>query len=221
MISLTRVPFPEELHNTHERFLKVTRENSKAEKYKIYIENKSRYKYNTPETKAAFEVMNSKRCTFCGKLISDYNSEMTIEHIELKKDNPEKIFLWNNLLLSCRTCNTKRSIKKYNKSLYIDPTILVDTERYFSYYIDGTIVANCEISIEEQKKANYMIKLYALNRSDLRREREMFIIDCSTAEMRDVAKSVDKNNPFIRCIGLYYEFMKDEIKDREVINEKI
>ena len=71
--------------------------------------------------KKEFASMNHKRCSFCTKYLSDFNAEMTVEHIETKRDCPEKIFQWDNLLCACHTCNTKRSTNKYSANIYLDP----------------------------------------------------------------------------------------------------
>ena len=59
--------------------------------------NLNKYKYNTPETKAEFFKMTGGRCSFCTKKITDFNSEMTVEHIQTKVSTPSKIFAWENL----------------------------------------------------------------------------------------------------------------------------
>lgn len=36
--------------------------------------------------------MTGGRCSFCTKRITDFNSEMTVEHIQTKVSTPSKIF---------------------------------------------------------------------------------------------------------------------------------
>lgn len=118
--------------------------------------------------------MNGGRCSFCTKRISDFNSDMTIEHIEPKYCEPHKIFEWKNLLCSCRTCNTKRSIKPYKSELYLDPTKYTDIADYFEFNVDGTIEAAGNLTEEEKAKAAYMIEMYRLDREDLNNDRREF-----------------------------------------------
>ncbi len=81
---------------------------SREAAYKFFLANEGNFRYNTEETKAEFAQMNYKRCAFCTQRIQNFSTEMTVEHIELKRDCPSKIFRWDNLLCACKTCNTKR-----------------------------------------------------------------------------------------------------------------
>lgn len=162
------------LEKTKAQFNFLIRNMTVADAYKFYNANKNKYQYNTPETKKEFFKMSGGRCSFCTKRISDFNSEMTVEHIETKSSTPLKIFEWKNLLCSCKTCNTKRSTNAYNANLYLDPTKIKDIDRYFEFNADGTIEIAEGLSVEERKKADYMIKMYKLDRSDLNTDRREF-----------------------------------------------
>ena len=130
MTKIHRQDSPVELADTHQRFLVSTEGMDDAETYQYYKKNQNYFQYNTAETKLAFQQMNSMRCSFCTKFISDFDTEMTVEHIQLKSVCPRKIFLWSNLLCACRTCNTKRSTKAYDKAQYLDPTAAEDVAAY-------------------------------------------------------------------------------------------
>jgi len=145
--------------------------------YKFYNANKKIYCYNTEETKRHFRKMNHERCSFCTKLIQDFEDEMTVEHIKIKRDYPQKIFQWSNLLCACRTCNTKRSTRTHDPQKYLDPTKISDIEKYFCYKLDGTIAVNEDLDSEERKKAEYMISLYRLDREGLACKRREFMQD--------------------------------------------
>jgi uncharacterized protein (TIGR02646 family) len=174
MTKIHRQDSPAELADTHQRFLVSTEGMDDAETYQHYKKNKNYFQYNTAETKLAFQQMNSKRCSFCTKFISDFDTEMTVEHIQLKSVCPRKIFLWSNLLCACRTCNTKRSTKAYDKARYLDPTEEEDVAAYFRFALDGQIEVNKELDPAQQEKAKYMIDLYCLNRKMLVCERRDF-----------------------------------------------
>lgn len=180
MVHLKRSRTPQGLSKTNTEFKKAVHGMDKKTAYAFFEKNQHKYKYNTPETKKAFSTMNSERCSFCTKFISDFNKEMTIEHIRTKKDYPKNIYQWNNLLCSCKTCNTSRSIKAYQKENYLDPTKIKDIEKYFCYLLDGTIVVNEALSPEEYKKAIYMRDLYCLNRPDLVAKRSEFLQDLAS-----------------------------------------
>lgn len=119
--------------------------------------------------------MTGGRCSFCTKRITDFNSEMTVEHIETKVSTPSKIFDWENLLCACRTCNTKRNEKSYDKEKYLDPTKVQDISKYFKFNMDGTIRISEDLTESEKEKAVYMRDMYQLDRADLNIDRREFL----------------------------------------------
>lgn len=129
----------DDLKKTNDDFNLLIKGKSVKDAYQLYKKNLNKYKYNTPETKAEFFKMTGGRCSFCTKKITDFNSEMTVEHIQTKVSTPSKIFDWENLLCACRTCNTKRNEKPYDKKKYLDPTKVQDISKYFKFNMDGTI----------------------------------------------------------------------------------
>lgn len=177
MVKIKRTYTPKKLSETNKAFKNAIAGMSKEEAYAFYKANDKKYKYNTSETKRHFRKMNHERCSFCTMMIPDFESAMSVEHIRTKKDHPEKIFQWSNMLCSCLTCNNKRSRHPHIPEKYLDPTRTVGIEEYFDYESDGTIVANEELNEDERKKAEYMIELYQLNRKDLVCKRREFLTD--------------------------------------------
>lgn len=162
--------------------------------------------------KKEFASMNHKRCSFCTKYLSDFNTEMTVEHIETKRDCPERIFQWDNLLCACHTCNTKRSTNKYSANIYLDPTKVFDIEKYFCFYADGSISPNQNLSDAEIKKAKYMIELYKLDRDDLNAERREFFNDLLDDEFFQILKKRDKESQSIHYLSVF-TYYKRRIED--------
>lgn len=177
MVSLKRTKEPEELSRTNREFQTAISGMSTKEAYEFYKRNERRYRYNTEEVKEIFRKMNHERCSFCTKRISDFEDKMTVEHMQIKRDYPEEIFKWSNLLCACGICNTKRGVAPYEKENYLDPTKEPDIERYFSYKMDGNMIPNGELDPQERQKADYMIKLYKLHRRELVCERRAFLHD--------------------------------------------
>lgn len=175
MTGLKRKRAPKMLTETNRRFKEAIKEMSRENAYQFYKKKKGQYKYKTEETVELFREMTGERCSFCTKCISDFDGEMTVEHIRLKRDYPKKIYQWSNLLCSCRTCNTRRGTKPYDKTKYLDPTKIANIEDYFCYNLDGEIRVNEALSEEEQEKADYMIKLYGLKRPELNCKRREFL----------------------------------------------
>ena len=177
MVSLKRTKEPRELSQTDREFQDAIAGMSTKEAYEFYKKNERRYRYNTKEVKEIFRKMNHGRCSFCTKCISDFEDKMTVEHVQIKRDYPQKIFQWSNLLCACNICNNKRGTAPYQEQSYLDPTGVPDIERYFSYKTDGNIIPGEELDLEEQQKADYMIKLYKLYRRELVCERRAFLQD--------------------------------------------
>lgn len=175
MIKIKRTSTPKTLAQTNRDFKAAIAGMSVEDAYDFYKKHKGTYRYNTAATKKHFRKMNKERCSFCTRFIQDFDDEMTVEHIRLKKDNPQKIFQWSNLLCACRTCNTKRSIQPHCPDKYLDPAKIADIERYFCYNADGKIAANRNLNACEREKAKYMIKLYRLNRKGLVCKRREFM----------------------------------------------
>lgn len=175
MIKIDRKEAPPELSKTNWSFQAAIAGMSAKDAYDFYKKHKNTYHYKTDETKQRFREMNHERCSFCTKVISEFDDEMTVEHIQIKRDHPRLIFQWSNMLCACRTCNTKRSTRPYVPEKYLDPTKLADIETYFSYQLDGTMAVNEDLDSEDQEKAEYMIKLYSLNRKALVCKRREFL----------------------------------------------
>lgn len=134
----------------------------------------------------------------------DYNSEMTVEHIQTKVSTPSKIFEWKNLLCSCRTCNNKRNEYPYDKNKYLDPTKVKDISKYFEFKMDGTIKVAKGLTKSEEEKAAYMIDMYKLNRTDLNTERKYFFRDIvNDDKYYDILKNDDKSSMRIIFLSVF------------------
>ena len=192
-----------QLSDTERKFKAQIKGLTKSQAYQFFKEHRGSYQYNTSETKEEFAKMNHKRCSFCTKYISDFNKEMTVEHIETKSDCPEKIFRWDNLLCACRTCNTERGTKKYVENTYLDPSKVVDIEKYFCFHVDGTISVSKTLSDEEAQKAEYMIRLYKLDREDLNVDRRAFFQDLLDDAFFHILQKKDKASQDIHFLAVF------------------
>ncbi|MBO5032910.1 MAG: TIGR02646 family protein [Lachnospiraceae bacterium] len=197
----------DKLSETDKEFKQCIKGMTKEQAYQFFKAHKGVYLYNTEETKAEFAKMTGRRCSFCTKQISDFHTEMTVEHIETKQDCPEKIYQWDNLLCACRSCNTKRSTKKYLADKYLDPAKVKDIERYFCFRADGSISADKTLSAAETKKAEYMIELYQLDREDLDTERREFFNNLMDDEYFQILERRSKDSQDIHfwSVFAYYK----------------
>jgi uncharacterized protein (TIGR02646 family) len=49
------------------------------------------------------------KCAYCECSLTAESNYMEVEHFEDKKNNPDKVVLWENLLPSCKRCNGSKS----------------------------------------------------------------------------------------------------------------
>lgn len=191
------------LSETDRQFKEKVKGKTPVQAYRFFQRHQGAYQYNTAETKEAFARMNHKRCSFCTKRISEFNTEMTVEHIETKSSCPQKIFQWDNLLCSCRTCNTKRGRKKYRADAYLDPSKVSDIERYFCFHADGTISVSKTLSREEAGKAKYMIQPYRLDREELNAQRREFFNSLLDDELFQILKKRSEESQDIHYLSVF------------------
>lgn len=203
------------LSETSKQFKEEIKGMSRHDAYKHFDQRKGTLKYNTEETKIEFKKMNYERCSFCTGIIKEFMREMTVEHIELKNSVPSKIYEWSNMLCSCKACNTKRGIKKYKGDKYLNPTIIVDIDKYFKFYADGTVSASEKLTEEEKNAADYMIDLYELNRETLIYERRLFFNDLQDEDFFRglLKKDLCSRRIIYRSVFTYYK--KRRIDDGE------
>ncbi len=152
----------------------------------------------SPEYKKVQEhlqkMFNSK-CAYC-----EDNEPTQIEHFwpkspfkaNNKKGSPTKMFVWENLFLSCHICNgfsCKGSKMEWDANGHpklLDPCV-EDPFQFFSIIVDvndtnlGWIDPLLELQIADLEKASYTIRLFKLNlRAALRKGRKKTIVEFYT-----------------------------------------
>lgn len=75
----------------------------------------NRFKANSKDTvwkhkdiHSALLLSSSSKCAFCESELQVSASYMEIEHFKLKDDYPDEVVSWENLLPSCKRCNTTK-----------------------------------------------------------------------------------------------------------------
>lgn len=131
-------------------------------------------------------------CVYCQRVIllnSPENSETHchIEHVRPRKTYSELTFTYCNLVMSCdgyfkigkeslmriarESCghikDDENNENEYDEEQFLHPFELQDIEDYFEYDADGRIFANHYKNQSEQQKADYMIRILALNHIQL------------------------------------------------------
>ena len=166
---------------------------SKALKADSLWDNKTkgRGKQAFAEIKNTLNAMCSgvKNCTYC-----EHNEADDIEHIYPKKLFPNRAFIWENYILTCRQCNTDYKADKFavfnphgsselleipqQRGTYLQPVTndgaVIDprAENPFDFMrLDireqtFLFVAEANLSVRDEQKATYTIDLLGLNRRD-------------------------------------------------------
>ncbi len=125
-------------------------------------------------------------CIYCQQVIPEKIEKQSskqirshIEHIRPRSTYPNLRFDYHNLSVSCEgfdcaaTGQPKkefcehRKANEYDETQFLHPFELQDIEDYFEYDIEGRIFANPHKNQSEQQKADYMIKILALNHTQL------------------------------------------------------
>jgi uncharacterized protein (TIGR02646 family) len=110
--------------------------------------------YRNPQVIEALKTMQHNKCCYCEKDLrllerTEYDVEHFIPHSSLKDENGRTLWFaantWENLLCSCRTCNSRKHFyPPYNEETsqqeLIDPSCKdLDPEEHIDFIIDGNV----------------------------------------------------------------------------------
>lgn len=112
MIHIDRVDAPSELTDDVVRAKTAT---FKADSKKVVW----RDKYIV----AALMNMSHNKCAYCECKLGEESKYMEVEHFHDKKDFPDEVVSWDNLLSSCKKCNTSKSDHNTVWEPIINPTV--------------------------------------------------------------------------------------------------
>ena len=65
--------------------------------------------WNVKEIKTPLLLSSHNKCAYCECPLTLESNYMEVEHFEDKKNNPDKVVIWENLLPSCKRCNGAKS----------------------------------------------------------------------------------------------------------------
>ena len=119
MIKLTRNTAPDKLT---EEFVKKG-----TEKYK----NTKESVWNVDWLKEALLDMSNQKCAYCEGRLDLKSDYMEVEHFRDKKDYPNDVLIWENLLPSCKHCNGNKSSHDVVSEPIINPFVDVPREHIF------------------------------------------------------------------------------------------
>lgn len=182
-----------DFHNTPTILKSRLREEAFNEniRYSYYVDNKNRYKVDS--VLEELKVIYSCKCAFCEKKLLDIPKH--IEHYRPKNTYYWLSYSWDNLLLSCGSCNSHKGEKfalqgtkvNYNsekfqdvhnlKSYYdsIEQPLLINPEvddiQFLINYDDSCSIYSKDVRVD------YTIQTCALNRNELINLRKTILND--------------------------------------------
>ncbi len=174
-------------------------------------------------------------CCYCECRIDDKNKH--IEHFEERHDCPEKVYDYNNMLLSCEgdrnedlsedfdsverkentTCGHKKSMsyhinEEIDYSLLLNPT---DTRTcYLFSYLNGFVEPSGICNESENLKVEYTIKRLSLDSDKLNRRRDLrfqkILRDIKDIDSTDKSESMKKEEKK-RLINSLLDMTKEQV----------
>jgi len=111
MIKLQRSPKPDYL--TDEKVDELVEE----------FKQKGSNVWNVEHIKEPLLKSSHGKCSYCECDLTEESKYMEVEHFEDKKNNPDKVVTWENLLPSCKKCNGSKSTHDVIAEPIINPYI--------------------------------------------------------------------------------------------------
>lgn len=79
--------------------------------------------WNYPWLKNALMEMSHGKCAYCECDLTSESNYMEVEHYRDKKDFPDKVLEWENLLPSCKRCNGTKGAHNVETEPIVNPAI--------------------------------------------------------------------------------------------------
>lgn len=183
MIRLTKLPKPEILEE---------KANEWTKELMAYVDNGQeipqsiKNRYNRLDIKNTLNKETSGKCMYCEGFIRAV-SYPHIEHFRPKSIYPQLTFNWENLGLSCQTCNTNKNDEFDEDIPYVNPYI-ENPDDFFVFL--GTMIMQRPGCVRGEN----MIKQLQLNRGELMEQRKNAIDSISNLVERYVATT----NPAVK-----------------------
>jgi len=162
-------------------------------------------------------------CVYCQQAIPEKAAKQRstqirshIEHIRPRSVYPDRMFDYDNLSISCEgfDCTAATPQKKkfcehrkadeYDENQFLNPIEQQEIANYFEYDIEGRIFANHLRSNTDQQKANYMIKILALDHKELNRLRESSYSQLIQENNSDIKELL---NPDVPLLPAFYPML--------------
>ena len=98
-------------------------------------------------------------CSYCER-----TGDLHVEHVVLKSKSPKLEEIWDNFMLGCGNCNSRKSDMNSSRKGYMWPD-RDDTHRAFEYRSGGRIAVNPDLPAKDMKRAEALFDLTGLDAS--------------------------------------------------------
>lgn len=90
---------------------------------KEFIADKSKTVWRKPYIVQPLKTMSHCKCCYCEISLIEQSREMHVEHFHYKDKYMEEVVMWDNLLPSCRQCNSNKGTTDTYSEPMLNPTI--------------------------------------------------------------------------------------------------
>ncbi len=109
--------------------IRLSRANPPAELTEMHIaELTDTYKrtsesvWNKNYIKDGLLALSNSKCAYCETLLTEESKYMEVEHFRCKKDFPDEVVVWRNLMPACKRCNgRKHDYNVETEGMIVDP----------------------------------------------------------------------------------------------------
>lgn len=166
-------------------------------------------------------ILENEQNRLCGYTEISLNEESNsyhIDHFEKREHNQNKIFDWNNLIVSTsdedyggKYKDNQYKIKSNGYGNIFNP-VVEDMSQYLQYYEDGEIAAKEGIDPKIKQKVEETIKAFNLNHKTLTHKRKDLLIELEIyKDQKELLKDLDVKNAYANrgFISLWNWYMKN------------
>ena len=149
--------------------------------------------WNNENIKTPLLNSSYKKCAYCECRLDEESKYMEVEHFEDKKNNPDQVVEWDNLLPSCKRCNGSKSTHDVIAEPIVNP------------YID-------------EPKEHFKLRPYRFKKKTDKGQQSIYVCDLNNSE-RLVRVRFDIGNKLEMTIDIaddkYYSYIEDKTTRRK------
>jgi len=148
-------------------------------------------------------------CAYCNQEIEAEDTYSNTDHLKKRDWCGRETLEYRNLLVSCKNkfhCENIKDNFKFTHCSEFDKIVnpvIENPDNFFDYGIDGDIFAKNGLNQLDKEKAEFTIKVFALNNSSLKKDRAKIgatLSFYSDSELNDILNDIANYPSFIKNI---------------------